>query len=195
MEGDKSSPETMESVPNNKNAEMNETLDHTEVTESTDHYEEQKQKQKQQQQQQHVQVKLLLGVAASDSEKELAQRVADIITERLQSTIELDHDVSLLVRIDQCSEGNSRTRACCGPLGCCGWVTLEAKWSVWNGHRPVITTQTTKLYDTNCFDAADFGESTHGRNQLLHNLAPKMADKIRNTILRKCPAEAVPLPE
>ena len=185
MGGDRSSPETMESAPNNKNAEMKETFDHTEVTESTDHYEEQKQ--------QHVQVKLLLG-AASRAEKELAQQVADVITERLQSTIGLGHDVSLLVRIDQCSKGNSRTRACCGALGC-GWVILEAKWSVWKGHRPLITTQTTELYDSNCFDVADFGESTHGRNQLLHNLAPKMADKIRNTVLKKCPAEAVPLPK
>mmetsp|Transcript_10287 Transcript_10287/g.19739 ORF Transcript_10287/g.19739 Transcript_10287/m.19739 type:complete len:186 (+) Transcript_10287:135-692(+) len=185
MESTKPEPEMMETAPKAKKVQIKEIFDHTEATESTDHYEEQKQ--------QHVQVKLLLG-AVSSAEKELAQQVADIITERLRSTIELAHDVALLVRIDQCSEGNSRTRACCGELGC-GWVVLEAKWSVWNGHQPLITTQTTKMYDSDCLGFADFWGSNHGRNQLLHNLAPKMADKIRNTVLQKCPSEAVPLPK
>lgn len=175
----------MESAKNDKTrdkkAEIKQAFEHTEATESTDHPEDQPH---------HFQVKLLLG-DVSHTDQELAQQVADIITKELQSTLVLGHDVALLVRIDQCSEGNPRARACCGALGV-GWVVLETKWSVWQGQHPLIKTQTTKLYDSACVGLADVWESHRGRKQLLQHLAPKMAATIRNAVLEKCPDEATP---
>ena len=83
MESSKLAPERMETAPTTKEVQIKEIYDHTEATELTDRCEEQKK--------QHVQVKLFLGDVLSTN-MELAQQVAGIITERLQSTIEVGYD-------------------------------------------------------------------------------------------------------
>ena len=129
----------------------------------------------------HVQVRLLLGDVCEE-DRQLAQQVAGIISQRLLSALQLGNGIALMVRIDKCTKGNASARMCCGEM-CCGWVVLEAKWSLWDDHTPLIPTQTKTLRDSGGIGCNDLSDTNFGENALLYKLGPKMADCIVSSIL------------